>query len=61
MAAGVDNKIYTFGGFAGVGRPRRFLNVVEVYDPTQGRWASFPAMPISIGDAGAAVVGSKIY
>ncbi|HUT58813.1 MAG TPA: kelch repeat-containing protein [Phycisphaerae bacterium] len=61
MVAVAEGKIYAFGGIAGVGNARRVLDVVEVYDPTQDRWSSLPVMPIGNSNAGAAVVGSKIY
>ncbi len=61
MAAVAEGKIYAFGGIAGVGNARRVLDVVEVYDPAQDRWSSYPVMPIGNSNAGAAVVGSKIY
>lgn len=56
-AVGYNGKIYTFGGYASLGR----LSKVEVYDPSSNSWTTKNPIPQAIDNVGAAVIGNKIY
>jgi N-acetylneuraminic acid mutarotase len=65
MAAGViGGKLYVAGGKtpdSGVVVPCHPVNVVQEYDPVLNAWTTKTHMPTTRQDAGAAVIGGKLY
>lgn len=58
MAAVYNGKIYVFGGVTSSGT---FTTSVEIYDPVANTWSAGTSMPVTMIDAVAKTVGSKIY
>jgi hypothetical protein len=58
MAAVYNGKIYVFGG---VTSSSTFTTSVEIYNPNTNAWTAGASLPVTMMDAVAKTVGSKIY
>jgi N-acetylneuraminic acid mutarotase len=52
----IDGRWFLFGGLGGFSE-----GIVQIFEPTTGRWTLGPVMPFAAGSSASGVIGSRVY